>query len=435
MRFIEFMNFQVLLYTTSPTLVALLKTVMIMVCVSVANGQDFTASPSVGNEVRRGSGYRLSCVSVSNTTRSAVLRVKPANGTAFHSAGTVEIHQDATDQSGALHRGMVLATRRYEAGEAGPFDFTIPLAFSTGSKLYYAVRRSPSLGTLDTNQWDGPIAITQTAAASPPVVSRVRASQQPGNQLVEILYDLADGNTAVVNVSLEVSSDGGASYGVAAASVSGDIGLVAPGSGKKIIWNAGKDWSDQVSNQMRFKVTACETVAPTVGHRFFGNITITNVSGSNTVVITDAAGQPLPGGMQVRVGAFSKERGEILSAVETRSLQDLENSFHEVASLSIGFNQLPGLYLADVSGWLPSNLEGAPVHVVISDHGNNMGNASELLIFEHSATFQLAPAFTLPDALSFENGVLITGTWNGAGSVTTGNFTTTNTANMISVSP
>jgi formylglycine-generating enzyme required for sulfatase activity len=86
-----------------------------------------------------------------------------------------------------------------------------------------------------------------------PVVSNVTAFQRLGTKFLEIGYDLSE-NAAVV--SLSVSSDGGATWGVSATTLSGDVGLsVAGGNGKRILWDAGTDWGG-FSSQLKFRVSA-----------------------------------------------------------------------------------------------------------------------------------------------------------------------------------
>ncbi|MCX6875947.1 MAG: SUMF1/EgtB/PvdO family nonheme iron enzyme [Verrucomicrobia bacterium] len=89
-------------------------------------------------------------------------------------------------------------------------------------------------------------------------VGNVRAAQCPGTKLVDVDFDIA-GIATPVSVSLEISADGGTSWEVPAASVTGSVGnTVTPGSDLRITWNAGTDWSEQYSTQMRFKVTATD---------------------------------------------------------------------------------------------------------------------------------------------------------------------------------
>ena len=97
-----------------------------------------------------------------------------------------------------------------------------------------------------------------------PVVSRVRAEQRPGTQVVEISYDLADADSAGLTVSVAVSQDGGASFEVPATSFGGDgYGTgVSPGSRKQIVWDAGRDWPNRFSANIRFRVTATDSAEP-----------------------------------------------------------------------------------------------------------------------------------------------------------------------------
>ncbi|MDC0315016.1 formylglycine-generating enzyme family protein [bacterium] len=89
-----------------------------------------------------------------------------------------------------------------------------------------------------------------------PEVSNLAASQRAGTTLVDITYDVS-ADTPTVTISLEVSSDGGATFTVPATSLSGAIGVdVAVGAGKTITWDAGADWNQQSSSTMRFKVVA-----------------------------------------------------------------------------------------------------------------------------------------------------------------------------------
>ena len=100
--------------------------------------------------------------------------------------------------------------------------------------------------------------------AAAPVVSNLSASQRAGTKLVDIVYDVA-ADTSSVDISLEVSSDGGSSFTVPATSLSGAIGAgVAVGTGRTITWDAGADWNQQQSSTMRFKVTADDGLEPAV---------------------------------------------------------------------------------------------------------------------------------------------------------------------------
>jgi sulfatase modifying factor 1 len=98
--------------------------------------------------------------------------------------------------------------------------------------------------------------LAQLAASAQPVVSNVRAAQRAGTQLVDVYYDLASASNALM-VSVLVSTNGGASYTVPASSFTGAVGAgIAPGTNRKITWNAGQDWPTNFSANVRFRVTA-----------------------------------------------------------------------------------------------------------------------------------------------------------------------------------
>ncbi len=99
---------------------------------------------------------------------------------------------------------------------------------------------------------------------APPSVTNVRASQAPGSKQVTIWYDLADADSPTVRVSVQVSSDGGATWNVPAQTFSG-IGYgnsVVPGRERSIHWDAGADWNGQKSSQMRFRMVATDDPIP-----------------------------------------------------------------------------------------------------------------------------------------------------------------------------
>ena len=65
---------------------------------------------------------------------------------------------------------------------------------------------------------------------------------------------------AGVREPCRVSSDGGTSFAVPPPRLAGHVGAgVALGRNKKIAWNAGADWNNQLSNTVKFRVTACDT--------------------------------------------------------------------------------------------------------------------------------------------------------------------------------
>ena len=85
-------------------------------------------------------------------------------------------------------------------------------------------------------------------------VSNVRAAQRAGTKLVDVDYDMT-GIATPVAVSMEISGDGGTTWVVPVATLSGAIGgSVTPGSNLRITWNAGADWNSQGSTQTRFRL-------------------------------------------------------------------------------------------------------------------------------------------------------------------------------------
>lgn len=84
---------------------------------------------------------------------------------------------------------------------------------------------------------------SQLLANSAPVVSNVTAGQRGnGSKLVDIFYDLYDADADSCTVWIAVSDDDGATWGVPAFTVSGDVGDgVIPDPNKHIIWDAGHD--------------------------------------------------------------------------------------------------------------------------------------------------------------------------------------------------
>jgi formylglycine-generating enzyme required for sulfatase activity len=109
------------------------------------------------------------------------------------------------------------------------------------------------------------VASVLVVEASDPVVSNVQAAQRPGTHKVDIRYDVADADGDVLWITVKVldkgEAYGGASYVVPAASFSGDIGFgIKPGLGKHIVWDAWVDWGGKYSANMRFRLTASDTL-------------------------------------------------------------------------------------------------------------------------------------------------------------------------------
>lgn len=74
--------------------------------------------------------------------------------------------------------------------------------------------------------------------------------------IVTITYDLVASEVQrALDVSLEVSTDGGQTFDLQPRSMSGDVGrAVPPGRGKQIVWESGKDVENLQTSQFRFRV-------------------------------------------------------------------------------------------------------------------------------------------------------------------------------------
>ena len=93
-------------------------------------------------------------------------------------------------------------------------------------------------------------------SANGPVVTNVTANQQ--NDLVVITYNLSHPNSLPCEISVEVSTDGGVSYAILPAALSGDIGTIAApaaGADHQIDWQFGLDGIGSGDNY-RVKVIA-----------------------------------------------------------------------------------------------------------------------------------------------------------------------------------
>ena len=102
-----------------------------------------------------------------------------------------------------------------------------------------------------------------TAHAADPVVTNVTAVQQPSTKLVSIGYDVFDADGDTQSVSIAISTNSGTSFDLTAANFSGDVGLgIATGVNKQIVWDVGADWNWNYSSNLRFKVTANDSVIP-----------------------------------------------------------------------------------------------------------------------------------------------------------------------------
>ncbi len=98
--------------------------------------------------------------------------------------------------------------------------------------------------------------------AAPPEVTNVQASQRTdGSKMVDIYYDVSDPDSDRLGITVKISDDGGTTYNITPQSVSGDVGVVEPGPGKHIVWDAGSDIPGTYGTQYQAAVTADDEVS------------------------------------------------------------------------------------------------------------------------------------------------------------------------------
>ena len=164
--------------------------------------------------------------------------------------------------------GPVLAADR--SGRSGLLERSAGGTVPVGTRKIMIVLQMSGYGYNDGYADNLSLILSRDQSSGPPttaiapVVSRVLAKQRPGTQWVDITYDLADTNSARLMVSVAVSDDGGSTFAVPATSFGGDgYGKgVSPGSRKQVVWDAGRDWPNRFSANMRFRVTATDGDEP-----------------------------------------------------------------------------------------------------------------------------------------------------------------------------
>jgi uncharacterized repeat protein (TIGR02543 family) len=156
------------------------------------------------------------------------------------------------------------------------------------------------------------------------VITNLVVTQRTGTKFFDISYDIAS-TTPTVKMSLEISSDGGATYTVPVTSATGAIGEgVAVGNGKSIVWNAGVDWDGKSSSQMRFRLIADNQIIDGLSLIPAGSFTMGRTSGD-----TDTDAPPVT----VNVSQFYMGKYEV-----TKSLWDevrtwaLANGYTDLAA-------------------------------------------------------------------------------------------------------
>jgi len=98
------------------------------------------------------------------------------------------------------------------------------------------------------------------AARAVPQVGNVRMQQREGTRVVDVWYDLAD-EAAIITLGIE--TNGVAIPDSAVTRLSGDVSaVVQPGTDRHIVWNAGADWPENVTESAKARVTAWSVDTP-----------------------------------------------------------------------------------------------------------------------------------------------------------------------------
>ena len=98
------------------------------------------------------------------------------------------------------------------------------------------------------------ISVCQVFAADP-VVSNVQAKQREGSRMVDISYDVADPDSPTLTVYLKLSADAGGTWKGPVELVGGDMGQhIAPGTAKRLIWDAGKEMPNRFGVKYRYRI-------------------------------------------------------------------------------------------------------------------------------------------------------------------------------------
>ena len=97
------------------------------------------------------------------------------------------------------------------------------------------------------------------AFAAAPVVSNVRVAQRPGTGALDITYDLADSDSDFLSVTVNISTNDGASwFGPVSTNLSGAVGRynVSPGNARTIAWQGCRELPAQLFPSVRAKIEA-----------------------------------------------------------------------------------------------------------------------------------------------------------------------------------
>jgi formylglycine-generating enzyme required for sulfatase activity len=84
----------------------------------------------------------------------------------------------------------------------------------------------------------------------------IRAFQRPGTKILDIYYNLHHPLGFNAYVTVELSQDGGVTYGTVPTMTGAFGGGITPGMNKAIEWRAATDWTPALYNNVRVRITA-----------------------------------------------------------------------------------------------------------------------------------------------------------------------------------
>lgn len=107
------------------------------------------------------------------------------------------------------------------------------------------------------------VLLVSTAFAVGPIVSNVEVVPDQASKRVAVSYRVDDQDSSFVHVSVTVSTNGGQTFDLPAVTFlpGSAVGPVSPGGGtKQLYWDAATDWPGQVTDRMRLRVMADDSV-------------------------------------------------------------------------------------------------------------------------------------------------------------------------------
>ena len=91
-------------------------------------------------------------------------------------------------------------------------------------------------------------------------ISNLTVAQRPGTKLMDITYDVSSSTTNAVIVWVSLTVSNGA-VAINAISLTGDVGWLATGTGKSVVWNAGADWNGNLA-ELNYVLKADDSPPP-----------------------------------------------------------------------------------------------------------------------------------------------------------------------------